>query len=47
MVERSLSWLLGCRRFGVRYERRAALLQGLLDLACVLICPRLLAPLTT
>ena len=38
VVERTLSWLLGCRRLGVRYERRADLLQGLLHLACALIC---------
>ena len=44
VVERSLSWLLGCRRLGVRYERRADILQGLLDLACALICLRFLAP---
>ena len=44
VVERTLSWLLGCRRLGVRYERRASLLQGLLHLACALICLRFLAP---
>ena len=44
VVERTLSWLLGCRRLGVRYERRADLLQGLLHLACALICRRFLAP---
>jgi transposase len=44
VVERSFSWLLGCRRLGVRYERRAGLLQGLLHLACALICVRFLAP---
>ena len=38
VVERALSWLLGCRRLGVRYERRADLLQGLLHLACALLC---------
>jgi transposase len=41
-VERSLAWLLGCRRLQVRYERRADLLQGLLHLACALICLRFL-----
>jgi transposase len=40
VVERSLSRLLGCRRLGVRYERQADLLQGLLHLACALICLR-------
>lgn len=34
VVERTFAWLLGCRRLGVRYERRADLLQGLLHLAC-------------
>ncbi len=42
VVERSLAWLLGLRRLGVRYERRADLLQGLLHLACGLICLRFL-----
>ena len=44
VVERSLAWLLGCRRLGVRYERRADILQGLLHLACALTCLRFLAP---
>jgi transposase len=44
VVERTFSWLLGFRRLGVRYERRADLLQGLLHLACVLTCLRFLAP---
>ncbi len=44
MDERSLAWLLGCRRLGVRYERRADILQGLLHLACALICVHFLAP---
>jgi transposase len=44
VVERTLSWLLGCRRLGVRYERRADLLQGLLHLACALVCLRFLDP---
>ncbi len=44
VVERTLAWLLGCRRLGVRYERRADLLQGLLHLACALICLRFLDP---
>jgi transposase len=44
VVERSFAWLLGYRRLGVRYERRADLLQGLLHLACALLCLRFLAP---
>ncbi len=42
VVERSLAWLLGCRRLGVQYERRADVLQGLLHLACALVCLRFL-----
>ena len=44
VVERTLSWLLGCRRLAVRYERRADLLRGLLHLACALLCVRFLGP---
>lgn len=42
VVERSLAWLLGCRRLGIRYERRPDLLLGFLHLACALICLRFL-----
>ena len=45
IVERSLAWLLGRRRLGVRYERRADLLQGLPHLACSPACLRFLSPL--
>jgi transposase len=38
VVERSLAWLVGCRRLQVRYERRADMLLGLVQLACALIC---------
>ena len=44
VVERSLAWLLGFRRLGVRYERRADALHGLLRLASALICVRFLSP---
>ena len=44
VVERAQAWLLGCRRLGVRYERRVDLLQGLLHLACALLCLRFLEP---
>ena len=44
VVERTQAWLLGFRRLGVRYERRADLLQGLRSLACALICLRYLDP---
>ncbi|MBA3529685.1 MAG: transposase, partial [Propionibacteriaceae bacterium] len=46
VVERTFAWMLGCRRFGVRYERRADLLVGLLHLACALITVRFLDPAT-
>ena len=46
VVERTQAWLLGFRRLGVRYERRADLLQGLLHLACALLCLRFLPPPT-
>ena len=39
VVERSLAWLLGYRRLQARYER-ADILQGLLHLACALLCAR-------
>ena len=44
VVERTQAWLLGFRRLGVRYERRADLLQGLLHLACALLCLPFLDP---
>jgi transposase len=42
VVERSLAWLVGHRRLGVRYERRADMLQAFLHLACTLVCLRVL-----
>jgi transposase len=42
VVERSLAWLVGYRRLGVRYERRADMLQAFLHLACALVCLRAL-----
>ena len=42
VVERTLSWLLGCRRLSVRCERRGDLLLGLLHLTCALLCLRFL-----
>jgi hypothetical protein len=38
VVERSLAWLVGYRRLQVRYERRADILLGFLQLACALTC---------
>ena len=37
-MERSLAWLLGCRRLQIRYERRADILLGFVQLGCALIC---------
>ena len=42
VVERTFAWLLGHRRLGVRYERRADLLPAFSYLACSLICLRFL-----
>jgi hypothetical protein len=42
VVERSLAWLVGCRRLQVRYERHADILLGFASLACALICLNLL-----
>jgi transposase len=42
VVERSLAWLVGYRRLGVRYERRADILQAFLHLACASVCLRAL-----
>jgi hypothetical protein len=39
-----LAWLLGFRRLGIRYDRCAEILEGLLSLACSLMCVRLLSP---
>jgi transposase len=38
VVERTLYWLNRYRRLKVRYERRADIHQGFLDLGCALIC---------
>ncbi|NYI03725.1 transposase [Allostreptomyces psammosilenae] len=40
VVERSFAWLHQSKRLRIRYERRADLHQGLLELACSLICLR-------
>lgn len=41
-VERTIAWLLEHRRLQVRYERLATVLEGLLQLACALMCWRTL-----
>jgi transposase len=43
VVERTQAWVLGCRRLGLRYERRADILQGFALLAAALINQRYLA----
>ncbi|MFD6967930.1 IS5 family transposase [Streptomyces sp. NPDC059949] len=40
VVERSFAWLHQFKRLSIRYERRADLHQGLLELACSIICLR-------
>jgi transposase len=44
-VERTMAWLLGCRRLQVRYERATSGVVAFLSLACALICARNLTPL--
>jgi transposase len=44
-VERTMAWLLGCRRLQVRYERMTSGVSAFLHLACALICARNLKPL--
>lgn len=40
VVERAFAWLHQFKRLRTRYERRADLHQGLLELACGIICLR-------
>ena len=40
VVERTMAWLLGYRRLGLRYERSRTTVEALLLLACALICLR-------
>ncbi|WP_405393365.1 IS5 family transposase [Streptomyces sp. NBC_01102] len=40
VVERAFAWLHQFKRLRIRYERRSDLHQGLLELACSLICLR-------
>ncbi|GAB2861666.1 hypothetical protein GCM10022221_71670 [Actinocorallia aurea] len=39
-IERTISWLLGYRRLGIRYERHGHLFHALLALAAALTCYR-------
>lgn len=43
VVERGFAWLHAFKRLRTRYERRADIHLGLLQLACSLICHRQLA----
>jgi transposase len=40
VVERGFAWLHAIKRLRTRYERRADIHLGLLELACALICYR-------
>ena len=40
VVERTFAWLHAFRRLAIRYERRGDIHQGLLGLACCIICAR-------
>lgn len=40
VVERAFAWLHQFKRLRIRYERRADVHLGLLQLACALICLR-------
>jgi len=40
VVERGFAWLHAFKRLRTRYERRADIHLGLLQLACALICHR-------
>jgi transposase len=42
-VERTMSWLAGCRRLHRRYERKAEHFLAFTSIACTLICYRRLA----
>jgi transposase len=43
VVERGFAWLHAFKRLRTRYERRADIHLGLLQLSCALICYRHLA----
>ncbi|MFJ1604989.1 transposase [Streptomyces sp. NPDC088253] len=40
VVERTMSWLNGCRRLHRRYERKAEHFLAFVGIACILICYR-------
>jgi transposase len=43
VIERTISWLAGCRRLHRRYERKAKHFLAFTSIACTLICYRRLA----
>ncbi len=44
VVERTIGWLLSCKRLALRYDRSAVTITALARLAVTLICARRLAP---
>ena len=44
VVERTIGWLLSCKRPALRYDRTATTITALARLAITLICARRLAP---
>lgn len=46
-IERTIAWLLGYRRIGIRWERHGHLFTAFLTLAATLICYKKLARITT
>jgi hypothetical protein len=44
VAERTIAWIFQFRRLQIRWERRDALYQAFLDLACAIICFRTLKP---
>lgn len=40
VVERTVSWLVGCRRLHHRYKRKAEHFLAFTSIACTLICLR-------
>ncbi|MGW3954037.1 transposase [Streptomyces sp. NPDC004752] len=45
-IERTMSWLAGCRRLHRRYERKAEHFLAFTSIACTLICHRRLVTRT-
>lgn len=47
VIERSIAWLLGYRRLGIRYERKATHFLACLTLAAAIACYKKIRKLTT